>query len=391
MTRLLDVLRFDGLRWTCAALFAVAIYLTGAPVLDSGSGSAWAQSSVRPPANAQNLSPMKPGQKVPGGQDTQGFGSPKLPTTSGAQPSQSALWRQVRGGITGTVSIPDKRAGQFVQSGGTVWLASRNGQLASLGGWILLISLVALAVFFAVRGRIKVDHGLSGKTVERFNFIERFAHWLTAVSFIILALTGLVMLYGRSLLIPVLGKEAFASLAAFGKLSHNFLSFAFMLGILMMLVMWVRHNLPDKYDMPWLAKGGGLFSKGVHPEARKFNTGQKMIFWLVVLGGFSVSYTGVALMFPFDLGPLPGTITFLNIFGLGAVSGSGVEAMQSIQLAHAIVALVMLAVIIAHIYIGSIGMEGAFDAMGSGMVDENWAKEHHSVWYKEEASGSGKS
>lgn len=387
MRRLLGV-RLDVVRWFCAALFAVAIYLTGAPVIDQTSGEAWAQSSVRPPSSAVNVpTPSKPGTIVPEGEDRQGFSSPKLPTTSEAQPSQSALWRQIRRGVQGTVSIPDKRAGVMVQSGGEMWRLNRNNQLASLGGWLMLIAVVALAIFFAVRGRIKVEHGMSGSTVERFNFVERFAHWLTAVSFIILALTGLNMLYGRSILMPILGKSGFAGLTEFGKLAHNYLAFAFMLGILMMLVLWIRHNLPDKYDMNWLAKGGGMFSKGSHPPARKFNTGQKIIFWAVVLGGASVSYSGLALMFPFALPSLPGMTEFVNLFGMSVPGGAGVESMQVLQLAHAIVSIILIAFIIAHIYIGTIGMEGAFDAMGTGMVDENWAKEHHSVWYEEEVKG----
>ncbi len=385
MTKRLNVLRLLG-----AAFFGVAIYLSGASLIDPVSGDAYAQSSVRPPPNAANVAPAKPGVQVPEGQDTQGFGSPKLPTTSEPQPSQSAIWRRIRDGVQGTVSIPDKRAGVMVQSGGEKWRNLRNGFTQSFGGWILLIAVVLLALFFAVRGRIKVEHGMSGRTVERFNFIERFTHWLTALSFIVLGLTGLNILYGRGLLLPIMGKEAFAGLTAYGKLAHNYLAFAFMLGVIMMIVFWIRHNLPDRYDLNWLAKGGGMFSKGVHPPARKFNTGQKFVFWAVVILGISISWSGLALMFPFDIQPMAGTFKMLNIFGFGLPTDlKAIEEMQYLQLWHAIVGLIFVAVILAHIYIGTIGMEGAFDAMGTGYVDENWAKEHHSVWYEEEVKGGG--
>jgi formate dehydrogenase subunit gamma len=153
-----------------------------------------------------------------------------------------------------------------------------------------------------------------------------------------------------------------------GKIAHNYLGFAFIVGIVLMVLIWLRQNLPDKYDLPWLLKGGGLITKG-HPAARKFNAGQKMIFWSVVIVGGIISYTGVLLMFP---------------------EMRSLEDLQGRQYWHAVLSLVMIAVIIAHIYIGSLGMKGAFQAMGSGQVDENWAKQHHSAWVEEQSGKGGK-
>jgi formate dehydrogenase subunit gamma len=297
---------------------------------------------------------------------------------------QSDGWRQVRDGIQGYVSIPNKQAGVLIQSGGESWRNFRNGPLSVWGGWAMLGTIAVLALFFALRGRIRIEHGPSGERIERFNVMERFAHWLTAVSFIVLALTGLNLLYGRYVLLPVIGPEAFAWITQLGKFAHNYVAFAFMLGLVLIFVMWVVHNIPGRQDLTWLAKGGGLFRRGVHPPSKKFNAGQKLLFWVVILGGISLSLSGIALMWPFEFEFFGPTFGFLNTFGFGLPAD--VTAMQEMQLSqawHAIVALVLTAVIIAHIYIGSVGMEGAFDAMGSGLVDKNWAREHHNLWVAE--------
>ena len=161
-----------------------------------------------------------------------------------------------------------------------------------------------------------------------------------------------------------------------------------MLGVAMMFVLWVRDNIPNKSDLVWLAKGGGMLVKGVHPPAKKFNAGQKLIFWIVVLGGLSLSLSGISLLFPFELAMFAWTFEVLNIFGFGFADITPLGEMQLSQIWHAFVGLVMIVVIIAHIYIGSLGMEGAFDAMGTGEVDENWAREHHSLWFADLKGGA---
>jgi formate dehydrogenase subunit gamma len=228
---------------------------------------------------------------------------------------------------------------------------------------LLVGILVVLAAFYAIRGKIRIDAGPSGMTITRFNGLERFAHWLMAGSFLVLALTGLNLILGRTVLMPLVGEGAFGSLSALGKLVHNYIGWAFMVGLLLSFVLWVGRNLPRAHDMTWIAQGGGLLKKGVHPPAGKFNAGQKVIFWSVTLGGLALSVTGVMLLFPI----LAGTQADWQFY----------------QLIHGIVSAVLSAVILAHIYIGSVGMEGAFDAMGSGEVDLNWAKEHHSLWVQE--------
>ncbi|MGI9570147.1 MAG: formate dehydrogenase subunit gamma, partial [Desulfobulbia bacterium] len=177
----------------------------------------------------------------------------------------------------------------------------------------------------------------------------------------------------------------FATMTFYGKWIHDHVAFAFMLSLVLILVVWIRHNFPNRHDFIWLLKGGGLFMKGSHPPARKFNAGQKILFWLVILGGASLSLSGIALLFPFQTSLFAKTFEFLNIFGLNLPTDlTPVAEMQLATLWHSVVALVLICVVVAHIYIGTLGMEGAFDAMGSGEVDQNWAKEHHSVWCAEE-------
>jgi formate dehydrogenase subunit gamma len=307
-----------------------------------------------------------------------------VPGNSLGNTSDSEFWREIRRGMQGQVSIPDKNAGVMIQSEGENWRAVRNGPLSTYGAWVIFGVLALLALFFALRGRITIEHGASGRYVVRFNGIERFAHWVTAVSFIVLALSGLNLLYGRYVLLPFAGPEIFATLTLWGKYAHNFVGFAFMVGLALILILWVRHNLPNKYDFIWLAKGGGLLVKGSHPPSRKFNAGQKLIFWLVIIGGGSLSASGLALMFPFQIHLFAPTFEILNLFGTDLPTQlTAMQEMQLSQLWHAVVGLVLIAVVLAHIYIGSIGMEGAFDAMGTGQVDENWAREHHSVWVEE--------
>jgi len=325
--------------------------------------------------------------QLSGGREVPGF-SPEGGTVPGGALGSDAtadMWRAIRQGDPGRVSLPDGQAGVMIQSEGDNWRAIRNGPLKLYGAWVMLGIVALLALFFLLRGRIRIDAGPAGRTIERFNGVERFAHWLTATTFVVLALTGLNIMFGRYVLLPVIGPEAFGAVTLAGKYAHNYLAFPFMLGVLMMFVLWVGHNIPNRHDLVWLAKGGGLFSRHSHPPARKFNAGQKIIFWAVILGGVSLSLSGVALMFPFQTDMWGKTFAAVSAVGIDAPTAvSPMMEMQLNTLWHGAVALVMIAIILAHIYIGSVGMEGAFAAMGSGKVDANWAKEHHSLWVEEE-------
>lgn len=265
--------------------------------------------------------------------------------------------------VAGRVTIPDELSTGLIKPANKDWAATLDGPVRIITILSVLGIFALLTAFYMYRGKIRIDAGPSALKILRFNGFERFAHWLMAVSFVVLAITGLNLVFGRATILPLFGENVFGTLSAWGKLAHNYMGFAFMLGLILAFVSWVAHNIPDKLDVAWVKQGGGLFTKGVHPPAKKFNAGQKVIFWSVILGGAALSFTGVMLLFPWLAG--------------------GEAGWQFYQVIHGIVSAILTAIIIAHIYIGSVGMEGAFDAMGSGEVDLNWAKEHHSLWVDE--------
>ena len=316
-------------------------------------------------------------------------GVPQLGTQGGV--SDPEFWRALRYGSADVrVSAGGDVATVLVQDGGMKWLAFRAGPLRQVGGWLLLGTLALLAVFYFLRGKIRIEGETTGRTVTRFKAFERFGHWLLAGSFILLGITGLITLFGRVWIAPYLGKEINATLLVASKWVHNNVAWAFIAGLVIIFVMWVVHNLPDRTDLVWIKQAGGIVGSK-HPPAKKFNAGQKVIFWSVVLFGASISLTGVSLLFPYELPLFAKSFAIFNDIGLSGLFGYGElpetlapqEEMQLAQLWHAILAFVLMAIIIAHIYIGSVGMEGAYDAMGSGEVDEAWAKQHHSIWLDE--------
>ncbi|SNR62168.1 formate dehydrogenase subunit gamma [Puniceibacterium sediminis] len=316
--------------------------------------------------------------------------SSPLGTRGGA--SDPDLWRGLRYDEADVTTLQrGPAATTLIQDNGMWWLEFRHGPLITYGSWLLLGTIGLLAVFYLIRGRVRIDGPKTGRKIERFKFIERMGHWLLAGSFLILGITGLITLMGRKFLIPAFGHDAFSTMAIGAKWIHDNVSWAFMLGLVIIFVMWVVHNIPDRTDIKWFLKGGGLFGGGGHPDAKKFNAGQKIIFWSVILLGASISISGLSLLFPFELHLFGPTFAHLNDWGVPQMLGYGPlptdlppqAEMQYSQLWHAIVAFVLMAVILAHIYIGTVGMEGAFDAMGSGMVEEQWAKEHHNLWVAE--------
>jgi formate dehydrogenase subunit gamma len=270
--------------------------------------------------------------------------------------------------VQGRITIPDAQESVLIQPQGQKWRHFHQVTLHWIGGIAMIGMLVLLAVFYLVRGTVKISSGRSGRTILRFDALERTVHWMTAVSFIVLGISGLNITFGRSLLLPLMDPQTFTNFSEALKYAHNYLSFPFTIGILFMLFMWVKDNIPDRTDLEWLKEGGGMVGDK-HPPARRFNAGQKGIFWIVVLGGVAMAISGYLLMFPF-------------------YAGTGIADMQWAQVIHGVIGVLFIAAIFAHIYIGTLGMEGAFEAMGEGEVDVNWAKEHHSLWVKEEMGKS---
>lgn len=291
-------------------------------------------------------------------------GVPTNPAPADLSAEELELQKALQGGrIGGRISIPDDRASSLVQPAGRDWRDFHNVTLTWVGGIAVLGMIGIIAMFYFTKGRIHIDAGRSGRTIQRFNGLERMAHWLTATSFIVLAISGLNLTFGRFLILPLIGAEAFATVTLWGKYAHNYLSFPFTLGVVLLFLIWVKDNIPNGKDVAWFKAGGGLLGAG-HPPAGRFNGGQKMVFWITVIGGALVAVSGYVLIFPFWVTDIAG--------------------MQLAHIVHGVISVLMIAAMLGHIYIGSVGMEGAFDAMGSGQVDLNWAKEHHSLWVEDE-------
>jgi formate dehydrogenase subunit gamma len=294
------------------------------------------------------------------------------PTASSVKEQQ--LLNQLQGGvISGRVSIPDQKSANLIHPAGRDWRQFYTVTLKWIGGIAILGMLALLVIFYLWRGSIPLESGRSGRKIVRFNGFERFVHWLTAATFVILGITGLNITFGRALILPWMGSEAFSAWSEYAKFVHNYLSFAFTLGVVLMFLMWIGQNFPTAADVEWLKRGGGMFSKGHgdHPPAWKFNAGQKLLYWLVALGGAAMIVSGYMLMFPF-------------------YGGLNIGNMELAEVFHGVVGVLFVAMILAHIYLGTVGMEGAFEAMGEGTVDANWAKEHHPLWAQDELAGGSR-
>src|SRR5246127_322299 len=261
--------------------------------------------------------------------------------------------------IQGDIDQLDPRARVLIQPDGRIWDHFHEVTLIWGAAIVILGTLAALAAAYLLLGPLRISAGRSGRKVPRFKAIERFAHWLTAASFVVLGLTGLNITFGKHLLLPLIGYDAFSVVSEAAKYVHNFTSFAFVIGLVLIVAMFIKDNIPDKTDIEWFRQGGG-FIKSKHARARRFKAGEKLVFWGALGAGILVAVSGYLLLFPFYL---------TNIAG-----------MQIAQVVHAVIAVLFVALILGHIYIGTLGMEGAFEAMWTGEVDYNWAKEHHDLW-----------
>jgi formate dehydrogenase subunit gamma len=280
------------------------------------------------------------------------------PNPTASVTSERDLFKQVPR-VEGRIDIPDTKASVLIQPAGRTWDYFHE-VLLHWGGAILLVGTIALlGLAYLIIGQIKIAAGRSGLKILRFRAFERFSHWLTAVSFVLLGLTGLNITFGKILLLPVVGPDTFSDISEAAKYLHNFVSFSFIAGLVLITVIFFRDNLPERVDIEWLREGGG-FIKNKHAPAGRFNLGEKLVYWLSLAAGIAVSVSGLLLLFPFY--------------------ESNIADMQLAQGVHAVVAILFVALILGHIYIGTLGMEGAFEAMGSGEVDLNWAKEHHDLW-----------
>ena len=293
------------------------------------------------------------------------------------QPGNNApVWREVQSGTPNYSATHGREMGVLIQppaqfpgqevssTAGEAWRQFRNGPVTFYGGALVLAIVVAILGFYAWKGPVKLRGRRTGRLIHRFSAVERAVHWSTAISFCVLGLSGLLMLFGKHLLLPLIGYTAFAWLTLIAKNLHNFIAPLFIVSVLAMIALFVRDNLPKLYDLRWFARAWAVMTRGEHVPTGRFNAGEKGWFWFGVVGlSIAVAWSGLVLLFP-------------NFDQTRAV-------MQDAWAVHAIAALLYIALSLGHIYLGTIGLEGSYRAMRTGYVDETWAKEHHEYWYDE--------
>jgi formate dehydrogenase subunit gamma len=284
------------------------------------------------------------------------------------QPLNNApVWREVRSGEEHFTTVRGPETGVLIQSEGNTWRQWRNGPLTLYGGILLLVVPAAIALFFFAKGALKVHGPPTGRSVQRFNTFERIVHWGTAITFVVLAVTGLALLFGKHILAPIFGSGFLGLLLLVGKNIHNYVGPLFLLFTLLMILSFARDNVWRAHDALWIRKAGGL-ARGEHVPSGRFNFGEKAWFWIgVTVLGLVVAGSGLVMDFP-NFGQTRATMQWANLI-------------------HVSASILFIALALGHIYMGTIGVEGAYGSMKSGYVDEAWAREHHEYWYNDVKAG----
>lgn len=370
MNKLLAVAMLMALAWAAPAQAQDQLKLDAPPAK-----AAPAEGGIK----GQNIFDVKPDAS-----EQPGYATQTNAERAAVQPGNNApMWRQVGGGVTGYSSLPKTQApeagnliqpfvqypGSMLTNAGEAWRQVRNRWIIPYGGALILIALGAVGIFYWRKGTLQLHGKETGRRIERFTPFERSAHWANAAAFVILAVSGLVMAFGKFFLHPVIGGTLYGWLTYVLKNLHNFAGPVFAVSLVVVIFTFVKDNLPRKEDITWLVKGGGLLSE--HEIAsHRFNAGEKVLFWGGVFAlGLIVVASGL----------------FLDKLVPGMVYERG--SMQIAHMVHAVATVLMMAMFIGHIYMGTIGMAGAYDAMKTGYVDETWAKEHHELWYDDIKAG----
>jgi formate dehydrogenase subunit gamma len=340
-----------------------------------------ASAAVAAPAETGGIRSANIFEIAPGADTDSNYANQTNAERKQVQPGNNApVWRDVGKGVTGYSSLPYPESGNLIQgfaqypgssltNAGEAWRQVRNDWLIPYGGSMLLIVAVAIGLFYKAKGTIPLHGQETGRVIERFTYVERAAHWVNAIAFVVLAVSGIIMAFGKFFLLPVIGSTLFGWLAYVLKNLHNFTGPLFAVSLVVVIVTFARDNLPSKEDVTWLLKGGGLFG-GHEVPSHRFNAGEKVLFWSgVFLFGLLVVGSGV----------------FLNKI-VPAVDYTRAN-MQVAHMIHAASSVLMMAMFMGHIYMGTLGMDGAYKAMKTGYVDETWAKEHHELWYDDVKAG----
>lgn len=294
--------------------------------------------------------------------------------------NNSPMWRDVKNGVTGYTSLPYLEAGNLIQgqvqypgskftTAGEAWRQVRNGWILPYGGALLLIIVVALGIFYFAKGPMGHADGTGRGRIERFTPFERAAHWVNAIAFCILAISGIVMAFGKFFLLPIIGQTLFGYLTYILKNLHNFVGPLFVVSLIVIVLTFLKDNLPQRGDVRWMVRLGGMLGKTEVPSHR-FNAGEKGMFWVgTLLLGAIVVGSGLVL----------DKLIPSLVYDRGQ--------MQVAHMVHAIAAALMMAMLMVHIYMGTVGMRGAYRAMREGYVDDAWAQEHHAYWYEDIKAG----
>ena len=362
-----------------ALSLALLLVLLGSPVLAQTQAAAAASAPAAVDAGgikSQNIMEVKPDASA-----DPGYAKQTNAEREKVQPGNNApMWRQVGAGATGYTSLPTPEAGNLIQpfvqypgstltNAGEAWRQVRNNWIIPYGAAVMLIVLGAIAIFYWRKGSLPLHGAETGRKIERFTPLERSAHWANAIAFCILAVSGLVMAFGKFVILPVVGATLFGWLTYALKNAHNFAGPVFAVSLAVVIITFARDNLPRAEDLRWLLHGGGLFG-GKEIASHRFNAGEKVLFWAgVFLLGLVVVGSGLVL----------DKLLPSLIYERGT--------MQIAHMVHAAAAVLMMAMFLGHIYMGTIGMQGAYKAMRTGYVDETWAKEHHELWLDDIHSG----
>jgi len=375
------------LRWLCRSFMAPAACVLG--LLAGGLASAQTAPSQTPTAVTVQATTGETGgirsanifEIAPSNSTDPNYASQTNAERQQVQPGNNApMWRDVGKGVTGITNIPALEAGNLIQpfvqypgsrltNAGEAWRQVRNNWIIPYGGSLVLIAALAMALFYFSKGTIKLHGRETGRVIERFTYVERAAHWVNAITFVVLAVSGTVMAFGKFFLLPVMGSTLFGWLAYALKNLHNFAGPLFAVSLVVVFFTFLKDNWPSKEDFAWIMKAGGMFG-GSEVPSHRFNAGEKVVFW----GG--VFFLGLIVV---------GSGMFLN--HLAPIFDYTRSNMQIAHMAHASASLFMMAMFIGHIYMGTVGMQGAFKAMKTGYVDETWAKEHHEIWYDDIKAG----
>jgi formate dehydrogenase subunit gamma len=221
-----------------------------------------------------------------------------------------------------------------------------------VGGGIIALALLGLFGYYAWRGPIGLHGKPTGRLIQRFSDLDRAVHWTIAISFVLLALSGLIITFGKYVLLPVFGYTLFSWLAILAKNLHNFVAPVFFVSLPVFIVLFIRDNLPKMYDFQWIKVFGGMLSKsGARCRRGASTPARKALFW------------GPGVLFQRRAVPVGGGAALPEFRAGTRHDAERQRGARGLRPARDRMACF-------HIYLGTIGMKGAYDAMRTGYVDE---------------------